>query len=182
MRQSVTKIVTVMAYKSLNGKELAAAIGVAPPTLSEAARDDYKLRGRFRPAEWAQYSDTGRIVAYKVPTDALQTMRNAPNTAKIVNKGAKTRENAGASKKQQAGDAAGAQEPPLWVRAVELGMGLAALALIKAAQDGELRAIFGASGNAQTDMQADGGEASGDQIRSDLRSLAAPLLDSTADR
>jgi hypothetical protein len=56
-------------------------------------------------------------------------------------------------------------------------MGMAALALIKAAHDGELRRFFGASGDAQTETQAQNAKASDRQIRGDLRALAAPLLE-----
>ena len=162
-----------MAYKKMSGQDLAAAIGVAPPTLSEAAREDYQLRGRYRPAQWAQRSESGRLIAYQVPEDALNTMRHGPNTARIVSSGASSasRKNAGTEKDDdRQGPSPG--DHPLWLRALGLGVGFAALALWQSQMEQEARSIFGGN-EGESSLE---GRKTDDEIRQEMWELAAPLM------
>ena len=161
-----------MAYKKMSGQDLAAAIGVAPPTLSEAARQDYQLRGRFRPAQWAQRSESGRLIAYQVPEDALKTMRNGPNTARIVDSGASSasRKNAGTEEDNDRQGEPG--DHPLWLRALGLGIGFAALALWQSQMEQEARNIFGGK---EKESSLEGRKSDG-KISDEMWELAAPLL------
>ena len=167
-----------MGYKKMSGQDLAAAIGVAPPTLSEAARQDYQLRGRFRPAQWAQRSESGRLIAYQVPEDALKTMRNGPNTARIVDSGASSassasRKNAGTKDKEDNDRQGEPGDHPLWLRALGLGVGFAALALWQSQMEQEARSIFGGN-EEESGLQS---RKTDNEIRQEMWELAAPLLD-----
>jgi hypothetical protein len=50
----------------LNGKQLAEVLGVSPPSLTEAVKNEYNCGG-YPVSEWAIVSDSGRIKGYDVP-------------------------------------------------------------------------------------------------------------------
>lgn len=91
----------------LTGAELAEILDVAPATLSEAAHKYYSCGG-YPVNEWAEFSETGRIIGYDVPSFLLveggwapknseersNPPENEPNKAELgTNKGIEPQDN-----------------------------------------------------------------------------------------